>query len=536
IYEYDIFPVRRLKDEETDSEMLEISLNLPHDGQRFIRIPNSLLTDPKKLMAALADKGVLVHIKEINSLTSYIIEYAKMIQRESKADEEFARFGWRDIDTDNPRFVLGEYVVNNKGELRKATPANYLKDKKYAVSFKGTLSQWKEGFSIYNKLDNCEPFKFAVIMGFAAPLLSFTPYFGMIYNMLGEGGCGKSTALKIMTSIWGRPDEHHIRKEDNRIPMFNTIGYLQSIPVSFDELTTISADTLNDLTYSISEGRGKDRADRSGNTRVNTVKWKTIICASSNLSMYEKLGMVRSGNNASAYRIFEVQADKADSANAPAINEAVIKLENNYGLAGLEYIKYILKNIKQVKQIVANSSATFARQFNMPTAERFWFNLFGIMSTGGSIARKLGLSEYREDEIVLWGAKQLANVRETINNVEGDPISIFAHFLQTNLRSTLIVKNGASNPLLFENNVISLLVRLEYFDDIPITGFVSIPAIKEYCKYSNIEYGWLLRKLEETSIVLNIENKKLGEGTSMLTGLTKCWVVDLQNSIMQKTS
>ena len=64
IYEYDMFPVRRLKDEETDSEQLEISLTLPQAGHRFIKVSNALLTDPKRLSSALAEKGVLVHPRE----------------------------------------------------------------------------------------------------------------------------------------------------------------------------------------------------------------------------------------------------------------------------------------------------------------------------------------------------------------------------------------------------------------------------------------------------------------------------------------
>lgn len=535
IYEYDIYPIRRLKDEETDNEMLEISLTLPMDGHRLIKISNGLLTDPKRFTAELANKGVLVQTKEAASLTSYIIEYARKIQREEKAQEEFARFGWRDIDGDNPRFVLGELVVDTKGELRRATPAPYLKQVRDVISTKGTLEEWAKGFSVYKDIPDTEPLQFALMMAFAAPLLAMTPFHGLMYNMLGDSGSGKSTALKLMTSVWGKPNEHHIQVHDNRIPMFNTIGYLQSIPISFDELTTIASDTLADIVYAISEGRGKNRADRSGNTRENTVHWKTIVCGTSNSSLYEKLGMSRSGNNAHAYRIFEVNVLPANTRNRPAIEEALTRVEADYGMAGRLFILYVIRHLPEIRKQIAEAAIEFAKQFNMPTAERFWFNLFATMAVGGKIAYDLGLHQYDVNKIIAWCATQLVVARDTVSTVEGDAMSTFAHFMQTNLASTLIVRDGTANPLNLGSAVQKLLIRLEYADNHPTFGYVSVPALKEHCRLLQVEYGWMLKKLEEVKIVLDVEHKKLGEGTTMLTGQTRCWKIDLQHPIMQGT-
>lgn len=531
IYEYDMFPVRRLKDEETDSELLEISLTLPHDGHKLIKISNALLTDPKRLTGALAEKGVLVHPREATSVTTYVIEYARKIQREEKAHEEFARFGWRGLDSAEPRFVMGDFVIDTKGDMRPVTTASYLQPYRKVLSCKGTLEDWKIGFNVYKDMDDqAMPLRFALMMAFAAPLFALTSFHGLIYNMLGDSGSGKSTALKLMSSVWGVPDEHHLQVHDNRIPMFNTIGYLQSIPITFDEMTTIDSEALADISYAVSEGRGKNRADRTGNTRTNTTQWKTLVCGTSNASLYEKLGMSRSGNNAHAYRIFEVSVGAADLANRPAVEGALALTNNNYGMAGRIFITYVLKNIEQIKRQIAEATKTFAAKFNMPTAERFWFTLFACIAVGGQIAKKLGLHDYDLNKIILWSAEQLLSVRKMVHTVEGDAFSIFAHFLQTNIRSTLIVDSGKPNFLNIDSaGVFNLLVRYEYVNKMPTVGYISVPAIRSFCKIQGIEYGWLYKRLLDGNLIQTIENKKLGEGTHMMTGTTQAWRIDLNH-------
>ena len=533
IYEYDLFPVRRLKDEETDNEMLELSLTLPQDGHRFIKISNGLLTDPKRLTSSLAEKGVLVHPKEAPQVASYIIEYARKIQREEKAHEEFARFGWRDLDTAKPRFVMGDFTLDSTGELRPATTASYLQTYKKHLSVKGNLDDWKQAFNVYNSMDGQSlPLQFALMMSFAAPLFAHTSFHGLIYNMLGDSGSGKSTALRLMTSTWGKPDEHHLQVQDNAIPMMNTLGYMQSVPISFDEMTTIDSETLSALSYAISEGRGKNRADRTGNTRVNTSQWKTLVVATSNASLYEKLGMSRSGNNAHAYRIFEVGVRAANLENRPKIELAKALSENNYGIAGRVFIAYVLKNLDTVRKQIALATETFTKQFNMPTAERYWFTLFACVATGGGIAKKLGLHDYDMTKLLAWGMEQLNTVRKMVHTVEGDAFSTLAHFLQTNIRNTLVIADHKPDFMNIDaGGIFNLMVRLEYVtvDKMkqPVAGWISIPAIRGFCKLQGIEYGWLYKRLLDGKLILGQEPKKLGEGTHMVTGTTQCWKIDL---------
>jgi hypothetical protein len=533
IYEYDIFPTRRLKDEETGSELLEISLTLPRDGQQYIKIPSALLADPRKMATALAEKGVIVQHNEVNNLAHYIIEYAKVIQKQEKAQEEFARFGWRDFDTDNPRFVLGEHVIDKEGKIRRANLATHLQQYSKAISVAGDFNEWKKAFNVFANIEGSEPQIFGLLLSLATPLLQFTPLKGMIYNLQGPSGIGKSAVLKLLTSVWGKPNESHIQVHDNRIPMFNTLGYFQSIPVSFDESTQIASDTLADTAYSISEGRGKHRADKTGNTRVNTTHWRTIVCSTSNVSLYEKLGMSRSGNNAHAYRIFEANVGPALEQNRPLIDGALTIIENNYGHACRIFMAYVMQNMKAIKKTIAETTAHFAKQYNMPTAERYFYTIFAIVTVAGAIAKKLGISEYDVTKVVAWAINYIESVRRAVQSVTGDAVSVFSHFLQAHIRSTLTVKEGKNNLLGMDTQLFSLAVRLEYNrDNAPWRGYVSIQAVKQFAKANQIEYAWLVKGLQDVGLIVGFADKKMGEGTALMLGTTKCWEIDLQHKSM----
>ena len=424
---------------------------------------------------------------------------------------------------------MGDFQINNEGTISPATTANYLHQYRKSLSVKGTLEDWKTAFNVYKDMGSASlPLQFGLMMSFAAPLFALTGFHGLLYNLLGDSGSGKSTALRLMTSVWGAPNEKLLKVQDSEITMLNTVGYLQSIPISFDEITTIDADKLAALVYSISEGRGKNRADRSGNTRVNTTQWKTLVVGTSNASLYEKLGMTRTGNNAHAYRILEINVSPASTENRPAIELAVALSENNYGIAGRIFITYVLKNLDAVKKQIAMATKTFTEEFNMPTAERYWFTLFACIAVGGHIAKQLELHDYNLQHLLAWGIEQLHTVRKIVHTVEGDAFSMLAHFLQTNIRSTLIMADHKPDFMNIDaGGVFNLLIRLEYENKLPVLGWISVPAIRTFCKMQGIEYGWLYKRLLDGKLILAQEAKKLGEGTHMLTGSTQAWKIDL---------
>jgi uncharacterized protein (DUF927 family) len=143
-----------------------------------------------------------------------------------------------------------------------------------------------------------------------------------MYNIVGDSAAGKSTALQVMTSVWGKPNPNQLRTEDTDNAIFNFIGYLSNIPIAFDEVTKMDGDRLSTFVLAFTGGRGKMRATRDGQNRANDIYWDTIICSTSNVSLYDKLANARRGYTAEAMRVFELHVDKSQEANKAKIDEA----------------------------------------------------------------------------------------------------------------------------------------------------------------------------------------------------------------------
>ena len=531
VYDYDVYPTKRFRTESVENELMEVHLWLPKDGLRKFKLPNGLLADNKSLNRFLSDKGVVAEHGKNGRLTRFLIDYVRHLQMTQAAEVEFSRFGWRETFSNEPKFVVGDGYLTKDGTLHPSSYADFLGSKAVnAVSTSGTLEKWKEGFNIYNGVPDSEAYILAALIGFASPLMPLTEYSGVLYNINGHSGGGKSTALKVMTSTWGEPSSNHLLPKDTEISTFNFIGYLNNIPVSFDELTNMEGDALSDFCLSFTSGRGKMRAGRDGQNRINETQWGTIVCSTSNTSLYDKLAAYRKGYNAEAMRIFELQVHDADIKYAPHIDRHMALLKENYGHAGREFVKYIMPRLPQVKQLIEKATAVVNAKGNLRNEERFWGALLACVLVGGKIARDvLKLHTYDVDAVVNWALGLSEGVRATVQSSISDPVSVLAEFFNSNLDSLLRIKDGRPNLSGMQNSMRSVKARLEYEGDVLATAYVSIAAIRDYCRVKNVDAAWLRTELLAAGIITRDQQKRLTSGTDLPNVSLKTWVIDLTN-------
>lgn len=519
IYDYDLFPVARLQNETTGEEEIEVHLHLPKDGKRVIRVPNEVTIEPKTFASYLTARGVLLKPHEVIPLVGYMVDYTREIQKAGAAHGVYDRFGWRSPQEDNASFILGDGMITSDGSFQPCMTANWLVEQKDNASSKGSLSKWKDAFDVV-RTNSPMQYQIACMFAFAAPLFALTPYHGMIYNILGRGGVGKSTALKFMTSVFGKPTFTHILKKDNSIPVFNKIGYLNSIAVGFDEITMLPPDQTADLAYGISEGRGKERADRSGQTRTNFVKWNTCIVSCSNLSLYEKIGATKQGNAAPAYRILETTVEGIDVRNQITIEHAIRVLNDNYGIAGRVFMQYVIQHRREIINRLIEVEIGIQRNFQLRSAERFWGAAYTTCTVGAEICEKLGLHKIRRDDILRWFYEDLQNSRKDLDDSQGSAISIMSDFMNTNLHATLFVDGTKVNSYGMQNSPQrEISIRLEKYAGQYVDGFISIPAFRKYCLNNKIEYGWILKELMDLGAAKkSTTTKRIGVGTAFSGG------------------
>jgi hypothetical protein len=528
VYDYDLYPVRRFRTETLETEAMEVNVHLPRDGVRTFKLPNSLLADGKTLCKFLSEKGVVPEFNKMAPLAKYLVDYVRYMQTTIAAEIEFSRFGWREVHGAEPKFVLGDGVMNVDGQLSPATHAGFLERAAETVKAKGDLAKWKEGFDVYAGIPDSEPFILAAMIGFAAPLFALTPYNGVLYNMVGHSSAGKSTAMKVMTSVFGQPTESHILATDTEISTFNYIGYLNSVPVSFDELTNMDGERLSNFALNFTTGRGKMRAGRDGQNKVNETTWDTVIVSSSNTSLYDKLASYRKGYNAEAMRIFQLTIGPSDPEYKPRVDDCMRLLKNNYGVAGREYLRYILPRVEAINAAIEQATVSLTKKGNLRNEERFWGALLACVLIGGTISKKLGLHNYDVQGLVDWCLGSSKEVRATITSVTSDPVSTIAEFFNSNINCVLHMDGKTQKLSGMQGNMHAVKVRMEYEGDMLLRAYISAPALREYCKLRNIDPSWLRAELVNEGIVApDLEQCRLTTGTKLPAVNVKVWVVDM---------
>lgn len=535
IYEYDILPLARLQNEETGEEEIEVILSLPKDGQKIIRVPLDYTIEPKSFAKYLAARGVLLKQHEILPLINYMIDYIRVIQKTSEAKGIYTRFGWRQAQSIDPMFVLGDGIIKSDGAFIPGGTAEWLRELKEFASAKGNIDSWRAAFEI-NLQYSIPAYQYTMMLGFAAPLFALTPYSGMMFNLLGGGGIGKSTALKFMTSIWGKPTFTHILQKDNSIPVFNKIGCLNSLPVAYDEITNLPADATTELAYSITEGRGKERADRGGHTKINSVMWSTILVSCSNLSLYEKIGLAKKGNVAPAYRIFETTIKQdINIENRGIIENAIRILSQNYGVAGRMFMQYVVSHNQEIANQLVKEEERISKEFQLRNVERFWGGMFATVSVSMDICHELGIHRFDKNTILKWVYNELVNTRANLKESQGDALSIFSNFININRHATLFITDGRINsygPTTIPNR--ELHIRLEKKSARFVEGYISTIALKKYCVESKVEYGWLTWELNQLNIIKGTTLKRLSAGTDFAGAPISCLRINMESPFLNE--
>lgn len=527
VYDYDLYPVKRFRSELKEEEQIEIHLWLPKDGVRRFKMPAELLADHKKLAVFLTSRGAVGETGSSQRMAKYMVDYTRYMQTESTAEVEYSRFGWRDINSDSPKFVVGNGYVDKDGVLHPAAFPNFLRSAATAVAAHGDLNKWKEGFNVYNKIPNSEAFIFTALIGFAAPGMALTPYAGVLYNMVGDTAAGKSSALALMTSVWGMPMPARIKIDDTAIATFNTIGYLNSVPVAFDEATNMEPMLASQFALNFTGGRGKDRAGRDGQNKDNNIEWDTIVACSSNTSLYSKFNQARKGYNAETMRLFEIPVPHSNLKYRPLMEQANAIINANYGLAGRAFIPSVMVHKKVLAKLIADKTEDILTQIGGTNAERFWATLVANVLVLGGLAKKLGLHDYDMKTLETWALSQMKMVRVDTTRQMGDAISYLGEFINSNLDGMIRVRDGSVDLKVNITQPRNIKGRLEYTGDSITKIMISAKAFNDFCNTNRIDPGWIMTELKRANICNgNSRPARLASGTNFPNPSVRVYDID----------
>ena len=518
------YPVNRTWDSSLDCEVIQLKAEFPHDGLRDVVIPVYTMVDTRTLTQAVAKQGVTVCPGQENSFKAYMINYLQKLQERAAASKNYAQLGWHD---DGDTFVLADKSFHVGGREDTAGTSDNIETAVKFMRKRGTLEAWVKIVNTYSR-PGYEGYAFGHLVGYGSLLFNFTKYHGATVSMVGDSGSGKSTVLHTINSIFGHPDEPMLTQRDtiNSVPYI--MGVMNSLCMTYDEITNIDPMELSQMCYSVTQGRDKFRLSADATLKENNSRWKMIMATTSNSNLMHKLSSIKMDSSAESLRVFEyyLHTDGHQLSKQEA-SETFDGLNDNFGHAGEIFVKYIMENQDKVKELVKAYTKEFDRVANIPTRERYWSAIVGSCLAGGWIAKKLGLCDFNIDHLLHWSVQQIDSMRNVINETTRDPIGILADFINNSIGETITIQtNGAA--LIESEPRHKISVRSELDNGI---AYVDRAAIRRWMIKGGTDYNYIRKKLVDSGVLIHSDRKKvLSMGSSTLTSAqVTCWVVDMKH-------
>lgn len=274
------------------------------------------------------------------------------------------------------RFILTDRVIEEK-TTGKVYYVGSLKKRAYSQG--GTLSRWETTIRKLKDLKNGQTARFLVYAGFASAILEPLELRPFIIHLHGDTSIGKTTALRIPASIYGKPTEG-----DAMIRWHNTSNFiirymenLKNIPLVIDELSSENGKNFNkvvsSIAYTMEGGIAKGKASRTDNKGISEQRtFKLGIFSSGEPPMLSNESM-----GGSTVRVWELAGSPFGESNKTLVRELEAALKENYGVAIDKFIKGFLIN-----QEIFDTNESFYNGETEDTENRLLKMLNKIFITG----------------------------------------------------------------------------------------------------------------------------------------------------------
>ena len=524
VYHNDLYITKRVVDpDELIGECVVYRLHLPHDGMREFMVPLSAVTSTEELRKHLARNGVAVALKDVGALMAYSIRWVDTLARQKKADVSRKQFGW--IDDELSGFALGGTVIhadrveNNPPSSRTAP---------YFKTFepKGTMEGWKKTIDFFNR-PGFEAYQYALGTGFGAVLSRMTPLQGSLLHLYSkESGFGKSTTLYIGASIWGSPKEFVRNADDTNNSTMLFAETWKDLPVYIDELTNIDGKAASKLVYQITSGRQRDRMQSSANTsRWRGEPWSTIFVTTANTSIVSIVASAKDSPQAEAQRVVEIKAENRLS-DKKGGDVLAGRLTKHYGHAGPVFLQYVMRNRKQVEELLVKVQNKIDTAVGLTSQNRFWSGQAALVITGLYIAKHLKLIDFDMKTLIAWTIEFLSEYKldEAQLVSPSSALEIVSEYYYDNVNNFLRIKSGLSAGEDNESTGLDHLIIPDANPRIHLLGrhetdtntlYLLPKPFKHWCADKQIDYSGLLKDLKNGPAKARSQAKRLGAGTKL---------------------
>lgn len=519
---YDFYLSEIIDDEHMETHQVTAHVKKPMDPPVSFPMPMNVVSSPAKLEEFLCSRSILPDNTKL--MKGYVSSYIKSIQNQVATKKLLQSMGWKE---DKSAFVVGRKVFQADGSVVENAVGSKVKAAAEGFGTKGDVNVWAQHTEVLGQ-PGLEAHAFTLLLGFGAPLLTFTGHHGVVFSAVGVSGAGKTTLGSWLLSIWGNPDRIRTGVNDTKLSQFERIGIFRNLPVYIDETTSISAEDKSALAYQISRGEGRRRLNKDG-TEKAPMDWSTFLITTTNSSWQSALGGAKQDSQPEQVRVFEYEMPRFETMGATwkMISDA---LQENYGTAGEIFIRYLVQNTAGLREQIRKIEGVITKLGNCESHERFWVSGAACAILAGFIARQIGILRFDIAPLIHWVAQQIKLMRIKVNDSRPDEVTLLSSYLNEFSDNRVVInkfEQGMRQTDPVKRPSGELLHHYEL--DRGVMWINRKHIVRELGKRRQNEDRFL-KELLKRGIVTNPHIKfTLGRGTPYASGQVWCWQINMKH-------
>lgn len=304
----------------------------------------------------------------------------------------------------------------------------------------GTLDGWRAEIAaraVGNPL-----FVLALSASFAGPLLERTNTEGGGLHFVGDSSTGKTTILEAACSTWGGPGYRRSWRATAN-GMEGAAALFNDCLLALDEISECDPREVGNIVYSLGNGRGKQRAGRTGNARAVT-RWRAFIISTGERTIATT--MAEGGHRTKAgqsVRLLDIPAARRfgcfdelhGAATGTALSDEIKRAAaTHYGRAGRAFLERLTHDgrdfaatLERIKDLPHFNGNDFEGQDKRAAGR------FALLALAGEAATEYGITGWPEGaaiEAAAVGFKSWRSTRGKGNDERRQILERLAGFLE----------------------------------------------------------------------------------------------------------
>jgi hypothetical protein len=258
--------------------------------------------------------------------------------------------------------------------------------------------------------------------------------------------------------------------------------------------------------------------------RTNTSTWTTFLITSSNSSLYDKLTRLKSTADGELRRLIELRINRPLDIGKATSDAIFGALNDNYGVAGPPYIKYVLNNMADVIALVKSFQNKFDEILELDQSDRFYSLVLACIFAGGSISSTLNLHRIPIAPVFDYAVSQVRTIRQDVvlpvSDFGGVASEALAIYINDNIQNGLVINKANANgiptmalqvprgPLKFrfEPDTNEVWIPVHEFKDFLVSRQIDTrQAIKEYIEMGYLKNGQGVAKRITAGAIAGLE-------------------------------